>query len=311
MGRPLNKKYFGNNNDGVVNTTADNQIGGEGISSINWTNRGDFRSDNSDFPIAGLALPAPSLPGGVQATWTLIYEVSTVVTGAGKSGLAVGGVFSIPGTNGGTATVSSTSGANAIWVVSGRGTGITTLPNGNDTQGITLTKISGPGIATSFTVDVNFRIRSGTINEPGSGYTGDETFTATLTPTHGIGTAPAGTIQLTNSQQNAIIPVDVDSGRVVDIVRQENSITFWVIEKDGIGGVTDPYLATLVPPTADYGIYIKATDSTAHNYWVKKISGHKVTLGTVTGSGQWNDDDVAVWTFDSAEAGYSVKIRNA
>lgn len=309
MGRPLNKKYFGNNNDGVVNTTADNQIGGEGISSINWSNLGLFRgNDSTNSPLVGLALPAPTIPTGVQATWTVTFEVASVSTGAGKAGLVVGDTYTFAAGGSPTITVASTSGANATFTTTG-GSGIVYGSLPTDTTGVNITKVTGSGPNTFFT-DINFKVRSATINEKGSGYTGEETFTVT-TYSATTGAAPAGTIQLTNDQQNAIVPVDVDSGRVVDIVRQENSITFWVIEKDGIGGVTAPYLATLVPPTADYGIYIKATDSTGRDYWVKKISGHKVTLGAVTGGGQWNDDDVAVWTFDAPVAGYSVKIRNA
>lgn len=308
MGRPINKKYFGNTNDSVTSTTSDDHIGGEGITSISWSNLGDFRSDSSDFPIGGLALPAPTIPGGIQATWTLVYEVSSVVTGAGKSGLSVGGIFSIPDTNGGTATVASTSGANATWTVSNRGTGITSLPNGNDTQGITLTKISGPGSAASFNVDINFRIKSSStvINEQGSGYTGAETFTVSLTPTHGIGTVPAGTIVLNNSQQNAILGVDLATSKVVDIVKQESSNSYWVQGTDPF-----PYLLDLADPSQSVGLYIKATDSSNKDYWVKKLAAHRVTLGVVTGGGEFNEDDTTTWTFDAPVAGVSVTIRNA
>ena len=34
MGRPLNKKYFGNRNIGSASTTADNGIGGQAVASI-------------------------------------------------------------------------------------------------------------------------------------------------------------------------------------------------------------------------------------------------------------------------------------
>ena len=35
MGRPLNKKYFGNRNTGTTGSS-DNTIGGEGIAGISW-----------------------------------------------------------------------------------------------------------------------------------------------------------------------------------------------------------------------------------------------------------------------------------
>jgi hypothetical protein len=149
------------------------------------------------------------------------------------------------------------------------------------------------------------------ITEPGSGYIYDGSNPpATTTTKTGSETRAVVSFGYENNQHNAIIGIDVDTSGIVDIVKQESATSFWVIRWDG-PVASDPYLLDLAPPTADVGLYIRATDSTSHTYWVKKISGHRVTLGQVTGSGQWTDDDVAVWTFDSAEFAYSVVIRNA
>ena len=66
MGRPLNKKFFGNRNTGSTSTEADNGIGGQGVASV--TIAGEF----SGFTLATttVTFSAPQLPGGVTATGT-------------------------------------------------------------------------------------------------------------------------------------------------------------------------------------------------------------------------------------------------
>jgi hypothetical protein len=65
MGRPLNKKYFGNRNIGSASTTADDGIGGQGVASITLggTNNSSGYALNDPIEIS-----APNLTGGVQAT---------------------------------------------------------------------------------------------------------------------------------------------------------------------------------------------------------------------------------------------------
>jgi hypothetical protein len=72
MGRPLNKKYFGNRNVGTAATT-DNGIGGQGVASV--TVAGEFSGFTSATTTVTFA--APTLPGGVTATGT-----ATIVAGA-------------------------------------------------------------------------------------------------------------------------------------------------------------------------------------------------------------------------------------
>jgi len=68
MGRPLNKKYFGNRNIGVNNgTLTDDNIGGEGITNFSFSNAGNYI--NRLPTIASLA--APSIPTGIQAAGVL------------------------------------------------------------------------------------------------------------------------------------------------------------------------------------------------------------------------------------------------
>ena len=73
MGRPLNKKYFGNRNIGSTSVTTDDGIGGNGIASVtiagSWSG---FTQATSTVTFS-----APQLPGGVTATGTV-----TITAGA-------------------------------------------------------------------------------------------------------------------------------------------------------------------------------------------------------------------------------------
>jgi hypothetical protein len=86
MGRPLNKKYFGNRNIGSSSTTADNGIGGEGVASVTvggTNNSSGYTTGDS------VTFTAPQLPGGVTATGTIVANgggaiVSITITEKGS-----------------------------------------------------------------------------------------------------------------------------------------------------------------------------------------------------------------------------------
>jgi hypothetical protein len=333
MGRPLNKKYFGNRNQGTggyevtgnlsnSQNYADDRIGGEGVDYINWSTLGAFRG-NGTFGITGLALPAPSLPGGVQATWTLLFEVEGVSTGAGKTNLAVGDTFghaSIPGL---IAKVTDLSGANAVFSVTAsgasRGNALAYASLLADTQGLTLTKIAGSGTASTFLVDLNYRVKSAAIVEKGSGYTGTETFTAVVTGNGGSQTAPAGTLVLTTdsgavgsstNQENAIIMYANTSGSgstglAADVIKQVNTRTYKVKTSDGIGKVK---LSTDSTPATGYA-YMVATSASGATYYVTKLTAHRATLVAKTGDEALDGMSVQ-WTLGSP-TGSIVQIENA
>jgi hypothetical protein len=167
------------------------------------------------------------------------------------------------------------------------------------------------GAGTGAKVVVHYKIDSLVLTEPGSGYIYDGSNPpATTTTKTGSETRAVVSFGYENNQHNAIIGVDVDTSGIVDIVRQESATSFWVIRWDG-PVASEPYLLDLAPPTANVGMYIRATDSIGRTYWVKKISGHRVTLGVVTSGGEFGEDDTTTWTFDAPVAGVSVKIRNA
>jgi hypothetical protein len=304
MGRPLSKQFFGNRNVGGS---------GEGIASISWSTLGAFQGNSNVQVLTAIpALPAPTIPGGVQATWSVLFEVESVFTGSGKTNLAVGDLFGVASIPGMIAKVTDVSGANAIWSVTttgaSRGDALALAAIPQDTVGITLTKISGPGTANTFLVDILFRVASVSITEQGSGYDGTETFTFAK-PGTTVGTVPAGTIVLTTGAENAIVIRANTSGGgstgiVGDIVKQVSTRRYKVTTADGTGVVR---IGTDDTPESGFG-YIVATAAGGNTYYVTKLTRHKATLVTKTGDGALNGKSVQ-WGF-SSPSGSIVQIEN-
>lgn len=321
MGRPLAKRFFGNRNIGTNGgVTSDDGIGGEGIASINFTEVGDWLSTagGASSPLAGLALPAPTLPGGVQATWTLAYGARQVTTGAGKAGLVVGETYEYAPIPGLVVTVANVSGTNATFTVTNAGATNTLL---TDLQGVNLTLKTGSGAAT-FLVDIYMKVVDATITNKGSGYTGAETFTVTLANS-AVGTPPAGLIVLTtdsgvtsnganavDNQENAIIAYAYVTGNslVADINAQKGSRRYRVTTTEGTA-VCKLVAAT---PSAVGEMSITATDSSGKTYYVTKLLSHKALL-TQYGSSGWEFADGAIvqWTFNAPTLNTTVQIENA
>jgi hypothetical protein len=311
MGRPLNKKYFGNRNTGTTGSS-DNTIGGEGIAGISWSTLGSFQGNSNVAVLTVPALPAPTLPGGVQATWEVAFEVESVFTGSGKTNLAVGDTFGVASVPGMIAKVTDLSGSNAVFSVTttgaSRGAALAVASISQDTVGITLTKIAGSGTAATFLCDIVFRVESVSITEQGSGYVGTETFTFTK-PGTTSGTVPAGTIILTTTEENAIViyaDTDDSGSKIGDINRQVGSTRFKVTTADGsaICGLKSSAVNALGEMT------ITATDSAGGTYFVTKISSHRVTVTQGTGT-QFATGTSVPWTFGSPVQDVSLQVANA
>jgi hypothetical protein len=333
MGRPLNKRFFGNRNVGTTGTT-DDGIGGEGIASISWSTLGAFQGNSNVQVLTAIpALPAPTLPGGVRATWTMQFEVESVFTGSGKTNLAVGDTFENDTIPGMIAKVTDISGTNAVFSVTttgaARGDALDLADIPEDTVGITLTKIAGTGTAATFLCDITFRVKESTVSitEKGSGYVGTETFTFDA-PVTTTGDVPAGTIVLTTdsgsagsstNQENAIIvtayiPTANGGSSAVtgDIVKQTNDRRYKVKTAQGTGICQ---LVTDGVANAAGEVSIKATDSDGGNYLVAKLTARKVVLvpAALGGSAgtQFASGTSAKWTFGTAVEDTTVKIENA
>ena len=319
MGRPLNKRYFGNLNTNDSGQTKDTLvrsnsvgIGGQGVVSVNFSNYGSFAGNGSVVPILGLSLPAPTLPGGVQATGTVTFEVAAVTTGAGKTGLVVGDTYTYAGIGSPVITVATVSGSNATFTVTNPGTGFSTLPQ--DTIGVNITKVSGSGVST-FLVDISFKVKSFTIVDAGSGYVGSETFTVTLN-TGASGTVPVGALVLTTDDGTPYDPeafpaiiayaYTVANNQIADIVKQKGNNGYYVKTAEGnaVCYLTDATASAVGEMT------INATDSAGGTYWVTKLTAHKATLVPNTGS-QFTANTAVQWTMSAPTVNETVKLDNA
>jgi hypothetical protein len=270
-----------------------------------------------------LDLPAPTLPGGVQATWTVTFEIASVSTVSGKTGLSVGDTYTYAAGGSPTITVASISGSNATFTTTA-GTGIAYGSLPKDTTGVNITKTGTHSGPATFNTDINFKVKSVVINEKGSGYTGAETFTVT-TYSATTGAAPAGTIVLTvdtgapgsnTNQENAITVFAkttdaTTTAQVADIIKQRSTKRFKVITANGTAICELKSSALSSSASTDTNkMTITATDSAGGTYFVTKIGARRCTVTRGTGT-QFATDSSVAWTFGAAVANQSVTLANA
>jgi hypothetical protein len=240
MGRPLNKKYFGNRNvaaDGTYasgdNLTAGAEIGGEGIASYSTPSPlgavviGDTPSTNRNFP--ALTIPAPTMANGVQATATVVWEIAAVTLSSGGTGYPnsltnqaidnlIGSIYTSAITNP-TITI-STNGSGVVTAVTlgaNRGTWTTIDGTGISTWGV---KLGAVGTAQ---VTVTFRVKTITALVKGSGYRS--------APTLSWGT---------NSGSLPGVPtatLTADTGSVGSVTNRENAILAWAYTASALRNV--------------------------------------------------------------------------
>jgi len=325
MARPLNKKYFGNRNVGTTGT-GDNAIGGEGLAAFTLAGQLGSLIINDTYSQPALVIPAPSLPGGVQATATVVWEVESITT----SGLAGNGYVT---TTGGATTLTGLAGVTLNITAVGSGQGevqtmavvnrgeFTTVPVAATTYQI----VGGDGEQQA---TVKYRVKSITTVEKGSGYVAVPTISWTTAGTNTGGTAVgAPTVTLTTdsgsygntgndgsnmnagNQENAItIYADTDDSgsKIGDIIKQVGGRRFKVKTADGTAVCTLKSSAV-----SGYGeMTITATDSDGGTYFVTKIGGRRATVTQGTGT-QFATGQSVPWTFGSATEDTTVKIANA
>jgi len=327
MGRPLNKKYFGNRNVGTGGYQlgqADDFIGGEGLAAYTLNAQLGSLIINSTYPQPTLVVPAPSIPGGVQSTVQVVWEVESVAVTNGLSGhsysTTTNGGTLLTGLGGGTTfnitSVGSGQGEVQTIVPFNRGS-FTTIPRAAVTYQIQ----GGDG---NNQANVYFRVKSITTVEKGSGYIGTETFSwsdggshsgtmpgvPTVALTTDSGNRPGyGDLNANTNQENAIlIYAKTTSGGTVqlgDIIKQSNARSYKVCTADGISVVK------LIAGTPAFGqATITATDSAGGTYYVTKLTAHKALLTRNTGT-QFATGQSVKWTFGSATAGQTVTVANA
>jgi len=341
MGRPLNKKFFGNRNIGSTSTAADNRIGGQGITStITWTGANDTAgfTHNSTTQVT---LSTPQLPNGVRAAVTIRSVVGAFLTVAANTSAADTNTFTATGTAVATTATYTGLAQKAGGTTTGTGAVFTIVRTGgtnyNANTVVTVTT-AGAGYAAADTIKIDGaliggvtvtnditltvvgataiagRITGFTVTETGSGYTGAPTFTYTT----GTGTATRITSNLsvdtgavgsaTNQENTILMTARLTGGAagLVDIIKQVSTNRFKVTDGTRTGIVK---LKSSVATAAGEGS-VKFTDYAAGTYFATKITARKATVTRGTGTA-FATGAAVKWNMSAAVAGDSLLVENA
>jgi hypothetical protein len=310
MGRPINKKYFGNNNlPDYANVSNKSGIGGEAVATITVSNSGTTYSQGATVTIGGGTI----ITGGSAAT------ISSSINSAGNitvtktgSGLGYTAAPSITVTPAATTTTSVSGNYTATTMTATSVTGIylgMVIAGGSTGNNGRVQTITGP-VAGVYTI---------TSNVPNNGTFTNQTLTFTDA---GTGFTSSIALAAPTTTQNAIaftafINAPGAAARANgDIIKQESTRRYLVDTTDGIGQVK---LVTTDVLTAGT-MKIIATDFGGATYFVKKLTARKAILVSRTNTSTAlvslvTDHDgkttgVARWTFGAA-TGTTVTIANA
>lgn len=303
MGRPLNKKYFGNKNSPYTDfqglTNPDSGLGGSVASvAVSGTN-------NNYTAVPDLTVGAPTLTGGVTAEVEVVsMGVATVTVVAGGTGYTNGDVITLVDAGTGTAATLTVTNA-ALGVIQAGGVSITTAGAYTASLDATAVGVTGPGNDDA-TFDLTFKVNSVSVSVAGSGYTSAPSITD----------LPDGnatfTVSLSSAQNRRAIKAFAyltgGSRLAADIIKQDNDRQYKVENATGVG------VAILVDSEANAAgeMDITAYDSGNNEYWVKKLTGRKAVLTRKSsGDGEFASGTAVPWTLDAPTLNTTVKIDNA
>jgi len=302
MGRPLNKKYFGNRNAGT-SVSGDDGIGGNRVASVTLGTLGAYTTR----PTVTFSDPDLLGAGGVRATGTVTSEILSVVVSGTMADYADGDEIYF-----GDAVI--TVGADGAGAIDGvtytaRGT-FTTLASGAQAT-------TTDGAGTGAEITVTYRAKAVVITEAGSGYTdatdAAATFTQSVTGTTVLESYTVG--GAIGNNENAIVAFAYHTGGSLlrgDIVKQVSK------DRYKVENATTTAIAKLKSTIANAAgeMNIVATDASGGTYYVTKLTGRRATLvpaavarlSTSAGS-TFASGESAPWKFDAAATGY-VQIEN-
>jgi hypothetical protein len=300
MGRPLNKKYFGNRNIGSSSVTTDDGIGGGAVASVTLNALGSYTTRPT------ITFSVPTLPGAVRATGTITSEVLSA-TISGGTGYGNAQTFDL--------TVANAAGETAVLNVTSDAGGAVVTVNSITTRGTftaltAVVAVSG-GTGTLAVPVLTYRAKAVVITEAGSGYTAapTPTFTQSVTATSVNMLVDSGNVGTVGNQENAISMIAFltdGSAGAVDIIKQVSTTRYKVTDGTRTGIVA---LTATEADAAGEGS-ILATDSADGTYYVTKLTAHKATLTRGTGT-QFATGEAVEWTFGTATEDETVKIANA
>jgi hypothetical protein len=295
MGRPLNKKYFGNRNRGSASTAADDGIGGTRVASVTLGTLGSY----TVRPTIAFSAPDLSAEGGVTATGTVTSEVLSA-TISGGTGYGNAQTFDL--------TVNTAGGTAILNVTSTAGGAITTV-NSITSRGSfealsAVTSISG-GTGTGAVPVLTYRAKAIVITEGGSGYSHSVDATASFSGSATLPGTPTvvmitdtGIVGTAGNQENSINMTGFLTGGSsgnVDIIKQVSTNRYKVTDGTRTGIVKLKAGAVAAAGEAT----IVATDATGTTYYVTKLTAHKATLTRFGGgSYEFATGAAVAWTMN-------------
>lgn len=337
MGRPLNKKFFGNRNIGT-NRPTDDGIGGEGVASVSTATQGSININNSYKTFPALTGTAPTIANGTTATYAVTWEVDTVSL-SGGTGYTAGTISSITGLDAFANTptrftVTQSGGTPSFNAFTNRGE--YTSINGNSITTWAVVK----GAANDTQATITFRVKSIAVVNQGSGYVTVPSLSwGTLNGTTPSGQTPtlttdSGAVGSSTNMENAILAWAYIGGNLVEVdIQRQVSTKRYKVNKTGDTG-TNERLGTRIARikytgvadgtagyTAAQGVEMNiiATDAAGGTYLVRKLWNRTCTVypvdvafGGVSGSAGsvFTSGKQYKWTFGTADAS-TVKIQNA
>ena len=212
------------------------------------------------------------------------------------------------------ATVTFTWGIEEVVLVDGYQGDYTAV----DAAAQAVTNVTVGATGANATLDIYYGVKTITVSQKGSGYTGVEPVTFASTIGGAFETRATGTMVLTTdsgdvgsatNQENAIvIYANIAGGGAVvgDIIRQVSTRRYKVRTAAGVG-IVELESGDNTPNSGKAMIIATATGG--NTYYVTKLTAHKATLATKTGNGALNGQAVE-WTFGSP-SGSIVQIENA
>lgn len=265
MGRPINKKFFGNLASPYDNaqTGGSTGIGGESVSTITVSNSGTNYSSGTTVTIS-----APQIKGGTQATISYSRNVAgslSVAVVGGGTGYTSASLTVTPATEVTKAASTGTDGATTIYVT--------------NTNGIYVgMAVSGTNVGTGSVVTV---VSTGQVTVSATNadaISGNVTFTDE-------GASFASSVALTSTTQNALAftsYLTTGSNAVTggDIMKQEASRRYLVNNSEGIGQVK--LVATDALAAGQMNLI--ATDGAGSTFFVTKLTARKATVVGRTGT---------------------------
>jgi len=294
MGRPIKRKFFGVQN--VADGLSYSDAGGEGVSSITYTNRGTYYSQGLTATVAVSPI------GGTRA------EISVGVSTAN------GRIDTASVTTAGTGYTT----APAITLVKPANVTVTGTNYYPDTANLRLSSTTGVFVGmiantayadtatiTNIYSDGNVRFSAGGSNVSAVGFTlFDRGASGVLTAVLQNVATTANTIQANAWTTNGTI------GQQADIVSQRSARRYKVTnatETDVCRLVANAAVVSAGGPRGPGEMTITATDSDAGTYLVKKLDSRTATLYPNTGT-QFVEDEQVVWTSTGVAASNSSAI---